>query len=424
MQVRELAALVKRDSFILMASSLERRNKAIEYMIQELTRRKEEIFAENKKDLERASEEGEQALLGRLKFDEEKWKGAVAGLQQLAALEDPIGRISLKRQLDRDLVLERISCPIGVIGVVFESRPDALIQIASLCIKSGNAAILKGGREAACTNGILFACIKEAAAEAGLPEFSLAQLSDREDIAQLLTCSEYVDLLIPRGSNAFVGYIMEHTSIPVMGHADGVCHIYVDKIYDRQKAIEIVLDAKNQYPVACNAVETLLLHRDISQELAPSLFAALKEAGTRILAPEKLLQYGGEKAGDGDYGKEFLEQTLAVKEVGDIQEAIDHINRYGSHHTDAIITEDAKAAELFFRYVDSAGVYQNCSTRFADGFRYGFGAEVGIATGKLHARGPVGLEGLCTYKYLLRGQGQTVGAYAAGEKSFHFKDLI
>nr|MCR5283118.1 glutamate-5-semialdehyde dehydrogenase [Lachnospiraceae bacterium] len=341
------------------------------------------------------------------------------------------------RELDADLVLKRVSCPIGVIGVIFEARPDALIQISSLCIKSGNCAILKGGKETANTNRKLFALIEEAVLGAGMPKGCLLLAETHSEIDELLQCDRDVDLLIPRGSNAFVRYIMDHTSIPVMGHADGICHIYVDKEADQEKAIPILVDAKTQYTAACNAVETILVHRDIAQAFLPKLYEAFRKEGIKLRAEKeaaailKACENAAVAESDNDMLKEvdtedfveYLALIASVKVVEDTEEAIRHINRYGSHHTDAILTENSETAELFMQLVDSAGVYQNCSTRFSDGYRYGFGAEVGISTGKIHARGPVGLEGLLTYKYKLYGKGQIVGDYASGKSQFHVKDL-
>ena len=328
-----------------------------------------------------------------------------------------------------------VSVPIGVIGVIFEARPDAMVQISTLCLKSGNCAILKGGKETARTNRVLFSIIHDAAVSAGLPATCLLQAELHNEIDELLQCEKDVDLLIPRGSNQFVQYIMNNTKIPVMGHADGICHIYVDKDVDESMAIDVIIDAKTQYTAACNAVETILVHRDIAPVFLPKLAKALNRAGVKLRGTqeaEDLIARNSDTAalasiveimGEDDFRTEYLDLIISLKVVGDIEEAIEHINRFGSHHTDSILTRDDAAADRFLQMVDSAGVYRNCSTRFADGFRYGFGAEVGISTSKLHARGPVGLEGLVTYKYLLRGNGQIVGDYASGRSSFHFKDL-
>ena len=320
-------------------------------------------------------------------------------------------------------MLVRQTCPIGVIGVIFEARPDALVQISTLCLKSGNCAILKGGSETMNTNKALFTIIHDAAVEAGLPELCLYQVEARSEITELLDCDQSVDLLIPRGSNAFVRYIMDNTRIPVMGHADGICHVYVDGAADIAKATRIVVDAKTQYVAVCNAAETLLIDRANAEEAVPALVGALQDAGVEVRGTDEVRALADcEPATDEDWDTEYLALTISVKLVDGVDEAIEHINAHGSHHTDAIVTEDAGVADRFMQLVDSADVYWNCSTRFADGFRYGFGAEVGISTSKLHARGPVGLDGLVTYKYRLSGNGHIVADYASGVRQFHFRD--
>ena len=425
MTIREKAAMMKLDSSKMASTDIAVRNAALEKIAESLLAGKERIFEANAKDMERAQADNIlPAVIKRLKFSEAKLSDAIAGIHNLIALPDPLFQIQLKRQLDEGLTLVRETCPIGVIGVIFEARPDAMVQIASLCIKSGNCAILKGGSETRETNKLLFELIYEAALSSGLPQGCLFQAEQRDEIAELLACHESVDLLIPRGSNAFVQYIMNNTKIPVLGHADGLCHIYVDKDFDLEKAIPVIIDAKTQYTAACNAVETLLVHQDALEKLMPPLQKAFEEYKISLRATSDIAdRYGSELATEEDFSTEYLDLIISAKTVENIDEAIWHINKYGSHHTDCIITEDNKAAEYFMRMVDSAGVYQNCSTRFADGFRYGFGAEVGISTGKIHARGPVGLDGLVTYKYKLFGNGQIVGDYASGRKSFHFKDL-
>lgn len=425
MTIREKAAMMKLDSSKMASTDITVRNAALEKIAESLLAGKERIFEANAKDMERAQADNIlPAVIKRLKFSEAKLSDAIAGIHNLIALPDPLFRIQLKRQLDEGLTLIRETCPIGVIGVIFEARPDAMVQIASLCIKSGNCAILKGGSETRETNKLLFELIYEAALSSGLPQGCLFQAEQRDEVAELLACHESVDLLIPRGSNAFVQYIMNNTKIPVLGHADGICHIYVDKDFDLEKAIPVIIDAKTQYTAACNAVETLLVHQDALEKLMPPLQKAFEEYKISLRATSDIAdRYGSELATEEDFSTEYLDLIISAKTVENIDEAIWHINKYGSHHTDCIITEDNKAAEYFMRMVDSAGVYQNCSTRFADGFRYGFGAEVGISTGKIHARGPVGLDGLVTYKYKLFGNGQIVGDYASGRKSFHFKDL-
>ena len=432
MNIREEARKMKLDAPVLAASSNEARHAALNAIADALISRKDEIFAANAEDCRAAEENGiAPAVMKRLLFNEAKLSDVCKGIQQLMSLPDPIGRRLLRRELDSDLVLERVSVPIGVIGVIFEARPDALVQISTLCLKSGNCAILKGGKETARTNRVLFSIIHDAAVSAGLPATCLLQAELHNEIDELLQCEKDVDLLIPRGSNQFVQYIMNNTKIPVMGHADGICHIYVDKDVDESMAIDVIIDAKTQYTAACNAVETILVHRDIAPVFLPKLAKALNRAGVKLRGTqeaEDLIARNSDTAalasiveimGEDDFRTEYLDLIISLKVVGDIEEAIEHIHRFGSHH----LTRDDAAADRFLQMVASAGVYRNCSTRFADGFRYGFGAEVGISTSKLHARGPVGLEGLVTYKYLLRGNGQIVGDYASGRSSFHFKDL-
>ena len=426
MTIKEKAAAMKLDSTLMASKPAEMRNHALAEIIKALQENQEEIFRANEQDLAEAAENNvPEAVVKRLKFTPQKLSDAVKGIENLIAMPDKVYETQLVRELDEGLTLVRESCPIGVIGVIFEARPDAMVQIASLCIKSGNCAILKGGSETKHTNKILFSLIAQSAAKSGLPENCLFQAEQRDEISELLSCHESVDLLIPRGSNAFVQYIMDHTKIPVMGHADGICHIYVDKTFDIDKAVPVLIDAKTQYTAACNAVETLLVHKDAVDLLMPRLNQALKEHQIELRATADIAsRYDSIQATEEDFETEYLDLILSAKTVENIDEAIVHINQYGSHHTDCIITEDREAAEYFMRMVDSAGVYQNCSTRFADGFRYGFGAEVGISTGKLHARGPVGIEGLLTYKYKLYGNGQIVADYASGKKEFHFKDCM
>ena len=424
MSIKEEVRKMKLDAASMAASSNEQRNRALENAAEKLRAHAAEVFEENEKDLAAAKEAGiAPAVMKRLKFNEDKLNDVLAGIRQLGSLPDPLGKVSLARELDEGLRLYRVSCPIGVIGVIFEARPDALVQISTLCIKSGNCAILKGGKETTYTNRALFRLIHEAVTEAGFPENALLQAEQHSEIDELLSCDRDVDLLIPRGSNAFVQYIMNHTKIPVMGHADGICHIYVDKAADFDKAVRIIVDAKTQYTAACNAVETLLVNREIAGEFLPVLAEALRAEHVRLLGTREVREIIDVTEITEDEFREYLDLAVSVKLVKDVDEAVSHINRFGSHHTDSIITEDRETALKFMQMVDSAGVYQNCSTRFADGFRYGFGAEVGISTGKIHARGPVGLEGLVTYKYKLFGDGHIVGDYAAGRRQFHFRDL-
>ena len=408
------------------ASTLSMRNQTLLALADSLRSHAEEIFAANREDLAAAQRDKlSPALLSRLKFDEQKLQTSISGLESLSALPDPTGKVLLKRELDEGLILTKVTVPIGVIGIIFEARPDAMIQVASLCIKSGNCAVLKGGKESLHTNRLLFSLIYDCALKCGLPSACLLHATEHAQIAELLSFEGLVDLLIPRGSNAFVRYIMDHTNIPVMGHAGGVCHIYVDRDADTESALPIILDAKTQYPAACNAVETLLIHRDLASTFLPAVTQLLRTNGVQIRGTREVMELlaGSDIMEDADFTTEYNDRILSIKLVSGVEEAVLHINMYGSHHTDAILTENDQTAEYFLQRVDSAGVYRNCSTRFADGYRYGFGAEVGIATGKLHARGPVGLDGLVTYKYRLIGEGQTVTEYASGEKQFHHRDL-
>ncbi len=423
--IHEITKQIKADSFRMSLLSGDVRNRALDAIAAALRANKDQIFAANQADLNHAaSAKLASPIVKRLNFDEGKLSDVIDGIQNLVTLKDPLWNKLFVRELDSQLTLYKMSCPIGVIGVIFESRPDALVQIASLCLKSGNCAILKGGSEAANTNKILFETIHEAGVKAGVHSGFLSLIENRAEIDELLKCHDTIDLLIPRGSNEFVQYIMSNSKIPVMGHADGVCHIYADESADLEKAVPIIIDSKTQYAAACNTVETLLVHRAAAERLLPTLKQAFDEKMVTVRGCDgtrKIISC--ETASEEDFGKEYLDYIISIKIVDSLEEAIAHINRYGSHHTDSIITEDEDSAETFMLLVDSAGVYHNCSTRFADGYRYGFGAEVGISTGKLHARGPVGLDGLVTYKYKLYGNGQIVGDYAEGKKSFHFRDL-
>ena len=333
------------------------------------------------------------------------------GIRDIASLDDPINKKLLVRELDTDLTLYKVSCPIGVLGIIFEARPDVIAQISSLAIKSANAVILKGGKESINTNKTILSIINKALDKVeGFPKNVIQQVYSRDDVAQMLKCDKYINLIIPRGGNSLVKFIKENTKIPVLGHADGICHIFVDETADIDMAIKVVTDAKTQYPSACNAVETLLIHEKFNKK--DNLLASLQLSEIQLIdKPES-------------WAHEYGDKILSFKTVKNVDEAIEHINTYGSGHTDSIITKNIENAEKFMNKVDSAGVYFNASTRFADGFRYGFGAEVGISTNKTHARGPVGLEGLTIYKYKLIGNGQIVGDYASGEKQFHHKDLM
>ena len=408
--LHDIASRARNAFYKVSVSSLDQRNHVLVSLANLLVSNKEKIFAANEADMSSAREENlSQPLMHRLMFGQEKLDQTVRGLEALSALPDPVNRTLTATELADSLKLYRVSCPIGVIGVIFESRPDALIQISSLCIKSGNAVLLKGGREALRTNQVLCSLVRDALETASLPADDAQLLETREDVAQMLKEDTLIDLIIPRGSNSFVRYIMDNSRIPVLGHSDGICHVYIDSAADLQKAIKVSVDSKIQNVSVCNAIETLLVHRDIAKRFLPELMHQLKEAGVEVRGDETAVELTGCKsANESDWSTEYLDYILSVKTVSSLKEAVDHINHYGSHHTDCIVTENMKNASVFMNAVDSAGVYLNVSTRFADGFVYGLGAEVGIATGKLHARGPMGMEGLTTYKYKLIGTGQTM----------------
>ena len=424
-QLLHLAQRVRHAALRLAQCSNAQRIAALEAMAAALERHGEAVVAANTVDREAAAREGLAApLLARLKLDGAKLAGCIHGLRQVAALPDPVGRRQLHRQLADGLELERVTVPLGVLGVVFESRPDAVIQIAALAIRSGNGAILKGGREALNTCQAIVTALQEGLASSAVDPRSLELLTSREETMALLKLDDLVDLIVPRGSNAFVRHIRQNTSIPVLGHADGVCHLYVDQHADVPMAVAVALDAKIQYPAACNAIETLLVHQQVVRQFLPPAIRAFTAAGVTLRGDEQAMAMGvPEAATADDWGHEYLDMVLAVRVVENLEAALDHIRRHGSRHTDVICTDDAAAAERFLNTVDSAGVFHNCSSRFADGFRYGFGAEVGISTQTMPPRGPVGLEGLVTYRYRLRGHGHTVAPFAAGEQHFSHKDL-
>jgi glutamate-5-semialdehyde dehydrogenase len=414
------AAAVRRSAMALGQCSDQQRRAAVVAMADALEARRAAILAANGADLEAAAADGLAAsLVARLKLDGAKLDGAIAGVRQVAALPDPIGRRQLHTELDAGLVLERVTVPLGVVGVIFEARPDAVMQIASLAIRSGNGAILKGGREASRSCAAILEALQAGLAASAVAPQALELLTSREASLALLKLDGLVDLIIPRGSNALVRFIQENTRIPVLGHADGICHLYVDQAADLDQALRVALDAKTQYPAACNAIETLLVHSAVAGRFLPLAAAAFAAAGVELRGDGIAQAHGvPHPASDDDWSTEYADLILAVKVVDSLEEALEHIRRYGSRHTDAICTTDAEAAERFLASVDSAGVFLNCSTRFADGFRYGFGAEVGISTQTLPPRGPVGLEGLVTYRYRLRGEGHIAADYASGDRRF------
>jgi len=416
-----LAQAAKDASRAVAGSTLEERNRALEAIAQAMERESNGILAANAEDLRLARaglQRGEisGSLVERLKLSPEKLASMIAAVRAVALLPDPIGRVLERTLLDNGLVLEKVSRPLGLLAVIFEARPEALTQIASLAIKSGNAAILKPGREVEQTARVLVKLIRGALRDHGaIPEALIAGVHQRTDVDEVLKLEGIVDLVIPRGGYALVKHVQSSTRIPVLGHSEGVCHIYVAAGAQFDMALGIIDDAKTDCPAACNSVETVLVHESLAQSFLPLLYARMTKRGVRmrgcaatraVLADARL-----EAVRDDEWHTEYSDLILAVKVVSSLEEAMEHIARYGSGLTDAIITEDEQAARKFLEQVDSTGVYHNCSTRFNDGFRYGFGAEVGISTSRIHARGPVGLDGLTTYKYILRGRGHVAHDY-------------
>ncbi len=417
MNVSELAQAAKQASFTLAALPTETKNQALRAMAAALRAHASAILQANALDLQTAQAEVttgrmKPALYERLKLTPEKLETTVRGMEELVALPDPVGAVLDETELDEGLILQKISCPIGVLGIIFEARPDVVPQICALCVKSGNAALLKGGKETVHTNTALMQTILDALATvSGYPAGAFALLTSREESAQMLQEDKYIDLIIPRGGNSLLAYVKANTRIPVLGHADGVCHLYIARTADVNMACQLAVDAKTQYPAACNALETLLIDENWPRENQQQLLQTLVQSGVTLYGNAQVAALAPVAGPVENWHTEYGEKKLSVKLVPNVQAAITHINTYGSHHTDAIVSADENEAELFLNLVDSAGVYHNASTRFADGYRYGFGAEVGISTGKTHARGPVGLGGLTIYKYKLRGRGQKVADY-------------
>ncbi|BAZ00718.1 gamma-glutamyl phosphate reductase [Tolypothrix tenuis PCC 7101] len=424
----EIAQKTRSSASKLAVLSTEAKNQAIEAIAQALESARDDILQANIADCEAATADGiAKPLYKRLQLDEHKLRDAIAGVRDVGKLADPVGKVQIHREIDTGLILKRITCPLGVLGIIFEARPEAAIQIVSLAIKSGNGVILKGGKEAIRSCEAIVKAIKQGLSHTAVNPDVVQLLTTREQTIELLQLDKYVDLIIPRGSNSFVRFVQDNTRIPVLGHADGICHLYIDKGADIAKAVTIAVDAKTQYPAACNAIETLLVHASIAADYLPQLAAAMQANHVELRGDERTAKilHHLTAATAQDWETEYSDLILAIKIVDSIEDAIAHINEYGSRHTEAIVTEDLAAAETFLGLVNAAGVYHNCSTRFADGFRYGFGAEVGISTQQMPPRGPVGLEGLVTYKYQMIGDGHIVASYTgANAKSFTHRDLI
>lgn len=429
MNIKQIAKNAKQASIILSSLSEDVKNKALLNVAEKLQKNTDSIKAANQKDLQSAQllvDDGKlsKAVFNRLKADDNKIRDMIAGIYDVIKLEDPINKTIFTKELDDSLILKKVSCPIGVIGVIFEARPDVMAQISSLAIKSGNAVLLKGGKETINTNSVIYDLIVSALDETeNFPKNVINFLISHEDVANMLAEDKYIDLIIPRGSNSLVKYIQSNTKIPVLGHASGICHIFVDESADFDMALRIIEDAKCQYPSACNSVETILVHKNIANEFLPKFINKMNEVNVVVNSDEKSKQIIDTASIVEDWSFEYGEKELSLKIVDNIEDAVEHINTYGSGHTDCIISGNTIGVRYFMDRVDSAGVYHNASTRFADGFRYGFGAEVGISTNKTHARGPVGLEGLTIYKYQLFGNGDIVSEFCSGERKFTHKIL-
>lgn len=421
-ETREAVAEVARGARVAARSlaelAAETRNAILLAVAGMLERRVQDILAANKADTDAAQREVlagrmSRALFDRLQTSEQGVAEMVAKVRAVSSLPDPLAQAIVTTPLAEGLTLHKVPCPLGVIGIVFESRPDVIPQVSALCLKSGNAVILKGGTEAEETNALLVTIWQDTLAQFDLPVEAVNLVRTREDVSAMLELHGLIDLIIPRGSKDFVNYIAAHSSIAVLGHGEGICHIYVDEEADLEKAWKICLDAKTSYPAACNAVETILVHEGIAAHFLPEMIKRFQGKGVEVRGCKRTRVNLGSlsiaEASEGDWAQEYSDLIISIKVVDDFEEAIAHIDKYGSQHTEAIISENRETAERFMSLVDAAGVYHNASTRFADGFRYGLGAEIGISTSKLHARGPVGLEGLVTYKYKLRGDGHTVG---------------
>ena len=421
----EKAEKVRLASIKISQTENQNRIKALNFMADYLEKNSKEILEANNADYSSAEKKGiSRALLSRLKLSKSKLNSGIEGVRKVGELADPVNQVQIKRELSKGLILERKTVPIGVLGVIFESRPDAVMQISSLAIRSGNGVMLKGGSEANLTNTSIVKALQEGLNESGLDKNAICLLTSRKDSMAMLNLEKYINLIIPRGSNELVKFIQENTRIPVLGHADGICHLFIDIEANLEMALSVALDSKIQYPAACNAIETLLVHKDIAPAFLEKAIPLFNSNDVKLIGDKRSVELGLKyEASLEDWGTEYLDLILSIKIVDDLEEAITHIQKYSSKHTDGIITENSNTANKFMNVVDSAGVFHNCSTRFADGFRYGFGAEVGISTQTLPPRGPVGLEGLVTYKYFLKGDGNIVDDFSSGKAIYTHKDL-
>lgn len=428
-EIKTIAKNAKNASIALSSLSFEVKNAALKNVADALKNNTNSVIDANKRDLAAAKiavEEGKlsKSVFNRLKADENKINAMIDGIYDVMKLDDPVNKVEFTRELADGLILKKVTCPIGVIGVIFEARPDVLAQISALAIKSGNAVLLKGGKETINTNSVIYKIIVDALDKTdGFPKNVINLLFSHDDVAQMLSEDKSIDLIIPRGSNKLVKYIQENTKIPVLGHASGICHIYVDDSADFDKALKIIEDSKCQYPAACNSVETVLVNSNIAKSFLPLFVLKMSEIGVIVNGDDETRKIVDNIGEVEEWAHEYGEKELSVKIVGSVGEAVNHINEYGSGHTDCIVSENTNSVNYFMARVDSAGVYHNASTRFADGYRYGFGAEVGISTNKTHARGPVGLDGLTIYKYQLEGNGDIVADFCSGNRKFTHKDI-
>jgi len=421
----EKADKIRLASIKISQTENQNRIKALNFMADYLEKNSKEILEANNEDYSIAEKKGiSKALLSRLKLSKAKLNSGIEGVRKVGDLADPVNQVQIKRELTKGLILERKTVPIGVLGVIFESRPDAVMQISSLAIRSGNGVMLKGGSEANLTNTAIVKALQEGLNESGLDKNAICLLTSRKDSMAMLNLEKYINLIIPRGSNELVKFIQENTRIPVLGHADGICHLFIDTEANLEMALSVALDSTIQYPAACNAIETLLVHKDIAPAFLEKAIPLFNSNDVKLIGDKRSVELGLKyEASLEDWKTEYLDLILSIKIVDDLEEAITHIQKYSSKHTDGIITENSETANKFMNEVDSAGVFHNCSTRFADGFRYGFGAEVGISTQTLPPRGPVGLEGLVTYKYFLKGDGNIVDDFSSGKASYSHIDL-
>ncbi len=411
--MNQLGSEAKEASLILAQASLEQKNEALSCISEQIESTRDEILSINKKDLDLAKEKSiGSALIDRLELNDSRINSMITGLQVVSELPDPIGEITDLDPTPSGIEVSRMRVPLGVVGIIYESRPNVTADAAALCLKSGNACLLRGGSEAILSNKIIWNCLQEGLKKASLPKecIQLVETTDREAVKTLLQLDDYLDVVIPRGGKGLVQLISDESKVPVIKHLDGICHVYIDEAADIKKAENIAFNAKTYRYGICGAMETLLVHSSVASILLPSLEERFSSEGVEVRGCQKTLQIVNViEANEDDWSTEYLAPILSIKIVEDMSEAIDHIQKYGSQHTDSIVTEDKNKAEYFIKNVDSSSVMHNLPTCWADGFEYGLGAEVGISTDKIHARGPVGLEGLTSQKFIVKGNSNLRG---------------